>query len=754
MMTLLNGLNETGVVHQVRAHHTVADADSSYYHYHYYANNHNPSVHYKPTVNNTNTNNTENNTNKNNGKMIQLFLQTLTGKTITVDIHPHNDPNETLSSLKTLIYEREGIPPSLQRLTCGSKYLTNHRDDVEHDYNNAMLRSLLTHHATITIHLPLPAGKGGFGTLLKGQSKQAGAKTTLDFGACRDLSGRRLRHVNDEIKLRKFRELQERRERGEQVDEVEALKTESGIRNWHLMVPNWSDGAVVSGKGRRKAERALEREVWGWKGREERRKREREERRKEEEWRVLEYVRRGEMEGRRIWGDGGEVGLKDEILECLRKKKLGKLQRQQEQQLQSANALNSSKSDRTAREGMASAQMSVSASQTDITGDLTNVIPSQYLMTLSGEISVFDVPNSNGNGDVNNASTTTTKTEDDSFKPSKLRIQSQSDFATAVVLLDAEKLSELFDTTSEKTEDTMNKTLINSGLYLEYEIKTGGLAQIGWIRAPSPSLPSSAADDDSVCFLPNSDTGDGVGDDFASYGYDGSRGLAFHGGKESPYGSSFKGNGNGKGHSGDAMPMEWRTGDILGCWCILRHEKDTDDGREEKSMEIGYSLNGIDLGSAFTIDMDESHGFALYPAMSLNLGEVLDVNVGPDFAFDVKEACVGVSECIKRDIESDGGDNEVVEPLAGEGETNNENFKSREVDASKPIVDHVSPPRKKQREESSGGDEKGDRLNSKEASKPAAKPFDLNTCESVDELKALGADELKKILLSLGLKCG
>ena len=43
-------------------------------------------------------------------------------------------------------------------------------------------------------------GKGGFGTLLKGQSKQAGAKTTLDFGACRDLSGRRLRHVNDEIK--------------------------------------------------------------------------------------------------------------------------------------------------------------------------------------------------------------------------------------------------------------------------------------------------------------------------------------------------------------------------------------------------------------------------------------------------------------------------------------------------------------------------------------------------------------------------
>lgn len=96
------------------------------------------------------------------------------------------------------------------------------------------------HEVTVVIHprhSAIRGGKGGFGTLLKGQSKQAGAKQTLDFGACRDLSGRRLRHVNDEIKLRKWRELQAKRERGEDVDELEALKTPSGIRNWHLMVP-------------------------------------------------------------------------------------------------------------------------------------------------------------------------------------------------------------------------------------------------------------------------------------------------------------------------------------------------------------------------------------------------------------------------------------------------------------------------------------------------------------------------------------
>lgn len=36
--------------------------------------------------------------------------------------------------------------------------------------------------------------------------EQAGAKPTTDFGACRDLQGRRLRHVNDEVRLQKWQE--------------------------------------------------------------------------------------------------------------------------------------------------------------------------------------------------------------------------------------------------------------------------------------------------------------------------------------------------------------------------------------------------------------------------------------------------------------------------------------------------------------------------------------------------------------------
>jgi SPRY domain/Silencing defective 2 N-terminal ubiquitin domain/Replication stress response SDE2 C-terminal len=93
----------------------------------------------------------------------------------------------------------------------------------------------------VSVRSCIRGGKGGFGTLLKGQSRQAGAKLTTDFGACRDLQGRRLRHVNDEIKLRKFRDRQRREAAGLKVDDDDLWRTPSGIYNWHLMTPTWAD---------------------------------------------------------------------------------------------------------------------------------------------------------------------------------------------------------------------------------------------------------------------------------------------------------------------------------------------------------------------------------------------------------------------------------------------------------------------------------------------------------------------------------
>ena len=61
-------------------------------------------------------------------------------------------------------------------------------------------------------------------------------KTTTDFGACRDLNGRRLRHVNNEIMLKKWAESQDE---GEEKYDSEG-KRESGVANWFLQVPSWA----------------------------------------------------------------------------------------------------------------------------------------------------------------------------------------------------------------------------------------------------------------------------------------------------------------------------------------------------------------------------------------------------------------------------------------------------------------------------------------------------------------------------------
>jgi hypothetical protein len=138
-------------------------------------------------------------------------------------------------------------------------------------------------------------GKGGFGTLLKGQSRQMGAKITTDFGACRDLQGRRLRHVNDEIKLRKWREVQAKLKSGElkkDNDEETVLeyftKTPTGIFNWHLMTPTW---AQITNKATKKMERNLKRHFRSFQTPAEQREIERKEREQRYQQGVTEYVR-------------------------------------------------------------------------------------------------------------------------------------------------------------------------------------------------------------------------------------------------------------------------------------------------------------------------------------------------------------------------------------------------------------------------------------------------------------------------------
>ncbi|KAJ0779436.1 putative Ubiquitin-like domain-containing protein [Helianthus annuus] len=131
-------------------------------------------------------------------KIYQLIAKLLNGKSQTLNFQT---PIIPISSIKSQIQTLTSIPPHLQLLISNGKTLT---DDSSFHHE-------ISSNSTVHLLLRLRGGKGGFGSLLRGAATKAGQKKTNNFDACRDMSGRRLRHVNAEKKMEEW--LAEEKER-------------------------------------------------------------------------------------------------------------------------------------------------------------------------------------------------------------------------------------------------------------------------------------------------------------------------------------------------------------------------------------------------------------------------------------------------------------------------------------------------------------------------------------------------------------
>ncbi|KAK7338055.1 hypothetical protein VNO77_18652 [Canavalia gladiata] len=135
-------------------------------------------------------------------KMYNLFVKHLDGKTLTLKFP---SPILYANSIKDRVFELTGIPTQHQRLVTGCRHLNDEKSAIECSPEDGNI------FPSVRLLLRLKGGKGGFGSLLRGAATKAGQKKTNNFDACRDMSGRRLRHVNAEKRLEEWKAGEEER---------------------------------------------------------------------------------------------------------------------------------------------------------------------------------------------------------------------------------------------------------------------------------------------------------------------------------------------------------------------------------------------------------------------------------------------------------------------------------------------------------------------------------------------------------------
>ncbi|CAN0884767.1 Replication stress response regulator SDE2 [Linum grandiflorum] len=146
--------------------------------------------------------------------VLQIFARLLNGTTATLRFPA---PQVCTDEIKRRIFEITRIPVQLQRIVSGGRQLDDHSVVSIPECNVHLLLSLL-------------GGKGGFGSLLRGAATKAGQKKTNNFDACRDMSGRRLRHVNAEKRLEEWKEGEEERKLEKIAQDFLKKKAKKGVK--------------------------------------------------------------------------------------------------------------------------------------------------------------------------------------------------------------------------------------------------------------------------------------------------------------------------------------------------------------------------------------------------------------------------------------------------------------------------------------------------------------------------------------------
>lgn len=599
-------------------------------------------------------------------------------------------------------------------------------------------------------------GKGGFGTLLKGQSRQAGAKATTNFDACRDLQGRRLKHVNDLIKYSTWKEWSDKVASGAatQDEMVKALLLDqtnnSGISGWHLQLPSWADVSMKREVQKNK------RIYYLWRNQMKQKEEQREQQRRLQQKVIDSYI---------------EVA--DNLTDQASKSVTDSFKKGYEKQMaQKRKRVSNNREKATVRQSSQEAVEFNGSKEKQNKGGLENLEEIEKtdslsaFVTLSGDIVIgsqqkhSSIPLSNSEK-----------------HPERLLLQSKSNFASVGILLDQTKLA-------ANSKQCPKKDLC---YYYEVGLVTKGIVQVGWALINEGN------------FCPNSDAGDGVGDDSFSWAIDIRRNLKLHNAINEPYGpsdfdakqyinegslgSTCRANPLRNGNISEQSVNEIQTPEgttIIGCmW-------NCDNG------ELSYTVDGVDYGRAFCLQN---------PTAAANKNEFessLKANKEQEFAstdhttdsVDKKHVSLhtqihNFEGCQEDTIDTSGdiyvfpalsfNENEIVELILNK---NQFQFMPSSTDTSEviPISDVLL---NADDDTNNATDETArhrfdtnlqSNMHSKNDNKDVSERFDkhpvadtthvqiekldLNQYETSEQLQELGLHRLKGALMAVGLKCG